>query len=100
MSENEKPRTALEIAMERLKQRDAEGGVVDHPLTEEQKAGIAEARNVHAAKSAELEILHRSRLAGVFDPAQREQIEGEYRDELRRLNDECDRKVQRIRQPR
>src|ERR1700736_2332764 len=99
MSENEKPRTAVEIAMDRLKQRDAESGVVGHPPTEEQKAAIAEARSVHAAKSAELEILHRSRLAGVFDPAQREQIEGEYRDELRRLNDECDRKVQRIRKP-
>jgi hypothetical protein len=97
MSENEKPRTALEIAMDRLKQRDAESGVVERPPTDEQKAAIAEARSVHAAKTAELEILQRSKLAAVFDLAHRQRLEDEYRNELRRLNDECDRKVQRIR---
>jgi hypothetical protein len=97
MSDNEKPRTAVEIAMDRLKQRDADSGVVEQPPSEKQKAAIAEARNVHAAKCAELEILHRPRLAGVFDPAQRQQVEDEYRDELRRLHDECDRKVRQIR---
>jgi hypothetical protein len=49
MTENEKPRTAVEIAMDRLKQRDADSGVIDQPPTEEQKAALAEARNVHAA---------------------------------------------------
>jgi hypothetical protein len=96
-NENEKPRTAFEIAMDRLKQRDAESGVVDQPPTEEQKEAIAEARSVHAAKSAELEILHRSKLAAVFDPADRQRLEDEYRDALRRLNEECDRKVRKIR---
>ena len=64
---DDKPRSALEIAMDRLKQRDAESGVVDRPPTEEQKSALAEARNVHAAKMAELEILQRSKMAGVMD---------------------------------
>jgi hypothetical protein len=97
MAENEKPRSALEIAMERLKQRDAETGIVDRPPSEEQKAAIAEARSVHAAKGAELKILQRSKMAGVFDPADRERLEAEYRDALRRLNDDLERKIGRIR---
>ena len=97
MGENEKPRSAVEIAMERLKKRDAESGVVDRPLTDEQKTAIAEAKSVHAAKAAELEILQRSKMAGVFDPADRERLDAEYRDALRRLHDDFDRKVGRIR---
>ncbi len=97
MDENEKPRSALEIAMARLKQRDADSGVVDQPPTDEQKAAIGEARSVHAAKAAELQILQRSKMAGVFDPADRQRLEAEYHDELRRLNDDLARKLDRIR---
>ena len=97
MSEHEKPRTAFEIAMERLKQRDADSGVVEQPPSDEQKAAIAEARSVHAAKMAELEILQRSKMAGVFDPEDRARLEDQYRDEVRRLNDDLDRKVGKIR---
>jgi hypothetical protein len=92
------PRTAYEIALARLKEKDRESGVVDQPPTEEQKTAIAEARSVHASKVAELEILHRSQMARMFDPADRQRLEEEYRDELRRLNDDCERKVRKIRQ--
>jgi hypothetical protein len=98
MSEDDKPRTAFEIAMERLKRRDAEDGVADELPTEEQKAAITEARSVHAAKVAELEILHKSRMAGVRDPEERAPLEAGYRYELQRLRDELDRKVGKIRQ--
>ena len=37
---DEAPKSALELAMERLKKKDAEAGVVEHKLTEEQKAAI------------------------------------------------------------
>jgi hypothetical protein len=97
MEENEKPRSAVEIAMARLKQRDADSGVVDVVTTDEQKAEIAEARSVHTAKAAELQILQRSKLSGVFDPADRDRIDAEYRGELRRLADDLDRKIARIR---
>jgi hypothetical protein len=92
------PRTAFEIAMARLKQKDADSGLVERPPTEEQKAAIAEARSVHASKVAEFEILHRSQLAGTFDPSDRQRLEDDYHDQLRRLNEECERKVRKIRQ--
>jgi len=52
---------------------------------------------VHAAKVAEVQILQRSKLSAVFDPADRERIEAEYRDELRRLGDDLERKIAKIR---
>jgi len=100
MADHEKPRSAVEIAMERLRQRDAESGTESAPdraLSDEQKAAIAEVRSVRAAKAAELEILHRSKMASTFDPADRQRFEDEYRDDIRRLSDECDRKVRYIR---
>ena len=59
---DEGPKSAFELAMERLRQKDKEGGVVERPLTDAQKAAIAEARRVHDAKVAEREILHRDAL--------------------------------------
>jgi hypothetical protein len=56
---NDAPKTAYELAMERLRRKDKEGGAVEHPLTDEQKTAIAEARRVYDAKVAEREILHR-----------------------------------------
>ena len=97
MDENDKPRSAVEIAMARMKQRDAESGVAGRTTTDEQKAALAEARSVHAAKAAELQILQRSKLSGVFDPADRERIDAEYRAELRRLADDMERKIAKIR---
>jgi hypothetical protein len=98
MSQDETPKSAIELAMERLRKRDAERGAVDRPPTEEQKAAIAEARNVHSAKLAELEILHRSKMSRLFDPADRAQAEDNYRREILRLNEDCERKVSRIRE--
>jgi len=97
MGEDEKPRSAVEIAMARLKQRDSDSGVVDRPTTGEQKAAIAEARNLHSARVAELQILQRSKMAGVFDPETAERLDAEYRLELRRLGDDLERKITRIR---
>jgi hypothetical protein len=53
------PKTAYELAMERLRQKDKEGGAVERPLTDEQKAAIAAARRAYDAKVAEREILHK-----------------------------------------
>ena len=54
------PKSAYELAMERLRQKDKEGGIVERSLTAEQKTAIAEARRVYEAKVAEREILHRA----------------------------------------
>ena len=51
------PKTAYELAMERLRQKDAEAGIVQESLTDEQKGEIAEVRRVAEARTAELKIL-------------------------------------------
>ena len=56
------PKSAFELAMQRLQQKDKEANVGDRPLTDAQKAAIAEVRQVFTAKSAEREILHRAAL--------------------------------------
>jgi hypothetical protein len=95
---DDKPKTAVELAMERMRKKDADNGVAaQHPPTEEQKAAIAEARSLHASKVAELEILQRSKMAGLFDPSERAQAEEAYRRDLARLHDELDRKIGKIR---
>ena len=86
--------------MERLRKKDADSGVSERPVSDEQKAAIAEARSLHASKVAELEILQRAKMATRFDPASRMQAEDDYRRELQRLNEELERKVGKIREKR
>lgn len=97
MSTDDTPKSAVELAMERLRKRDSDSGVAERPTTDQQKAEIAEARNLHASKVAELEILHRSKVARVFDPAERGQVEDAYRRDLTRLHDDLERKIAKIR---
>lgn len=100
MSSDDKPKSAVELAMERLRRKDVDSGVVERAVTDDQKAAIAEARSVHASKVAELEILHRATIAGIFDPADRSRVEDDYRRELHRLHDDLERKVEQIRAKR
>jgi hypothetical protein len=97
MDQDEKPKSAVELAMERLRKKDTDSGVVGRTITEEQKTAIAEARSLHASKIAELEIMHRSKMAGIFDPAERGRAEDDYRREMQRLNDTLETKVQKMR---
>jgi hypothetical protein len=94
---DEAPKTAYEVAMERLRRKDAEDGVEERSVSEEQKAEIAEIRRVYAAKIAEAEILHKSKLMGVFDPEQRALVEQGHRRDLERLREEQERKLAKLR---
>jgi hypothetical protein len=94
---DEAPKSALELAMERLKKKDAETGVVEHKLTDAQKAAIAEARSLHEARVAELQILHRGKQLSAVDPQEIERIEQEYRRDLERLATDRDSKIKKIR---
>ena len=94
---DDRPKSAVELAMERLRQKDADSGVADTPPTEQQKADIAEARSFHASKIAEAQILHRSKLMAIADPGERGQAEAEYHRDLQRLNDDLERKIRNIR---
>ena len=94
---DEAPKSAYELAMERLRRKDAEAGVEERSLTEEQKAEIAEIKRVYSAKVAEAEILHKSKLAGVFEPEARALLEQGHRRDLERLRDDQERKLQKVR---
>jgi hypothetical protein len=91
------PKSALELVMERLRKKDAEAGVQERPLTEEQRAAIAEARSVYEARVAERRIMHQSALATTFDPAERQLREEELRRDMERFESERDAKIRNIR---
>lgn len=92
------PKSALELAMERLRKKDAEAGVVEQKLTDEQKAAIAEARSVYEARVAERQILHRQKQLTTMDPQEIEKMDDEYRRDLERFATDRDAKIRRIRQ--
>lgn len=83
--------------MERLRKKDAEAGVERRPVTDAQKAAIAEIRNFYEAKLAELELLHQGRLRSMFDPAERAAREEEYRRDRERFSSERDAKIEKAR---
>lgn len=94
---SDKPRSSLEIVMERLRKKDADAGVEETTLTEQQLAEIAEARSIYEARVAERRILHQSAQATVFDPAEREQLEQLLRRDLERFESDREARVRRIR---
>jgi hypothetical protein len=91
------PKSAYELAMEKLKKKDAEAGVEEQVLTEAQRAAIAEARSLHDARVAERRIMHQAAVLPVVDPAEREERETELRRDLERFASERDAKIRRIR---
>ena len=92
------PKSAYELAMERLRKKDAEAGVVEQKLTDEQKAAIAEARSIYEARLAERQILHRDKQLTTFDPAEIEKMDEEYRRDLERFAYDRDAKIRKIRE--
>jgi rhodanese-related sulfurtransferase len=92
------PKSAVELAMERLRRKDEAAGVDARPPSEAQKEAIAEARRVCEAKLAEREILHKSTLARTLDPAERAALDDEYRRDRERIVSERERKIATIRE--
>jgi primosomal protein N'' len=97
MAEDKPMRSAYELAMERFKKKDAEAGVVWEPLTDGQKAAIAEIRNFYEAKLAELSTLHQASLRKTMDPAEQETLGEDYRRERERLTSQRDAKIEQAR---
>ena len=83
--------------MERLKKQDAESGVEEKPLTDAQRAEIAEARSVYEARVAERRIMYQSSIVATVDPAVRMQLDDEFRRDLERFESDRESKVRRIR---
>ncbi|MEM9593535.1 MAG: hypothetical protein AAGD06_04705 [Acidobacteriota bacterium] len=91
-------KSAYELALERLEQRG-----IDRPdaasLSEEDRREMQDVRQRAEAKLAELQILHRDRMAKA-DPVKRYEEEEEYGREVRRIEEDRDAKLERIRQRR
>jgi hypothetical protein len=95
---DEKPlKSSIELAMERLAKKDADAGISTKPVTDEQKAAIAEIRNFYEAKIAELEVLHQSKINATFDPAERDVLAQQYHREREHFNSERDFKIEKLR---
>ena len=92
-----KPRTAYDLAMEKLEAKDRESGVKETSLSDVQKESIAEARRVAASRLAEREILFRDAMRKTPDPAEREKAEEGYRIDRQRIADDQDRAIESIR---
>ena len=75
MSQDGAPKSAYELAMERLRKKDEAAGIVQAPLTDAQKAAIADIRSLYGAKLAQADLQHQDRLRATFDPAVREALE-------------------------
>jgi len=86
-------KSAYELALERLEQQGIERPREDS-VTDDVRNEIAEVRRRASAKLAELEILYKDKRQRVFDP----QAEEEYVRERRRIEDDRERKIEKLRQ--
>jgi hypothetical protein len=97
MTDDKGVKSAYELAMERFKKQDQEAGVERKPLTDQQKAAIAEIRNFYEAKLAEADLLHQDKMLTTLDPAERAARDEEYRRDRERLSTERDAKIAKAR---
>jgi hypothetical protein len=94
------PKSALDLAMERLRQKDKESNASERPLTDDQKAAIAEVRQMYQAKGAERDILHQAALRKATTHEEVEQLNEALRRDTERMAGERDRKIAAIREGR
>lgn len=94
MSDDDAPKSAYELAMEKLRARD---DFEEVELTDEQKGEIADIRSRYRAQIAELEIKNEGNLrtAGSFDEI--ETLRAELKKEKQRLEEEMEKKVSEVR---
>lgn len=97
MADDNAMKSSYELAMERLRKKDADAGVDRRPVTDAQKSAIAEIRAFYTAKLAEVEVLHQGQVRGIVDPAERAARDDEYRRDRDRLTTQQDAKIERIR---
>ena len=94
MSDDDEPKTAVELAMEKLQAR---GDFKEVKLTGEQKVEIADIRSRYRAQIAELEIQQEGKLpaAGSFEEA--DLLRAELKKEKQRLEEEMEKRVSDVR---
>ncbi len=91
------PKSAYELAMERLRKKDEEAGVSRREISDADKTAIAEIRSFYQARIAEIELRHQGTAVIPMDPGDRATLDAEYRRDRERLNDERERKIEKVR---
>jgi hypothetical protein len=89
-------KSAYELALERLESQGIERPKED-ALSDEVRAEMAEVRRRAEAKIAELEILHKDRLAKLGSMAEREEEKADFHRERRRIEEDRDRRIEQLR---
>ena len=99
MSDDAAPKSSFELAMERLRKKDAADGVTASPITDQQKSAIAEVRSLYDSKIAEQNVLQQSAMRDLVtaDAAQVDEVARQFQRERERLASERDAKVEKIR---
>jgi hypothetical protein len=100
MSQDDAPKSSFELAMARLRRKDAETGDTIRELSPEQKEEIAEIRRVYEAKMAEVDIMKRPKLPQGLPEELREQVDllnEQYLRERDILAAERDAKIEAVR---
>ncbi len=90
-------KSAYELALEQMEKQGIERPR-EEALSEAEREQVAEIRRKAKAKIAEIEILHRDRLAKLADPAEREREEKDFRHERQRIEEKRDREIERLRE--
>ena len=83
--------------MERLRKQDADAGITETPITDDQRTAIAEAKSIYESRVAERRIMHQSAIMQTFDPAERQALDDALRQDLERFESERETKVRKIR---
>jgi hypothetical protein len=97
--EDAPPKTAYELAMERLTAQDRAEGIEKRTISADQKKEIAELRQKAKADLAEIEILRNKSIADALgDPEKLAQIDEHYRVDRGRIESRLEDDVARIRQ--
>ncbi|MEO1085461.1 MAG: hypothetical protein AAFY88_14575 [Acidobacteriota bacterium] len=89
-------KSAYELALERMESQGIERPD-QQSLTDDDRARIQDIRQRAEARLAQLQIMHKERLAKLSSFGEREQEEEEYRIERRRIEDDRDGKLEAIR---
>ena len=99
MSEDDAPKSAFELAMARLRRKDAETGEGIRALTNAQREEIAEVRRVYEAKMAEADIMQRPKIPEGLPAELQDQVDvlnEQFLRERDRLAAERDQKIEEI----
>jgi hypothetical protein len=97
MADDAPLKSAYELAMERLQKGDKDAGIERKPLTDAQRAAIAEVRNLYESKLAEQDVMHQSKLRRTLDVSEIDALNQLGRQERERLVNDRDAKIEQIR---